>query len=212
MRSTVFTYSPSVLDADGIALSQTPTSTVTLNGTLVTGGVAQMGAQQYVTITSGSDISNRTFALAGRDIYGNAVTETLTGPNNTTVVSAKSYYTLTAATISGLAAGAITIGVNGTGYSQAIPLDTYVSPFSLTVVVNAITGAAYKLQYTLGDVFASTWPNGTQTWFDHPTMTGKTTTGDATINNPVRAVRFVITTAASPQSLSAQIIQAGGGV
>lgn len=210
MRPITFTYSPTVATVGAVAASQTPTSAVSINGTLASGGVATLGAQQYITIASLSNISNRTFAITGTDSNGQTVSETLTGPNATTVVSAKSYKTVTSATISGLAAGAITMGVDGTGYSQNIPLDLGIMPFSVSCVVYAVTGCTYKLQYTYGPVWESTWPNSTsQTWFDHATLTGKTATADATINNPVTAVRFVVTTAASPQSISCHVIQAG---
>ncbi len=210
MRPVTFTYSPTVATVGAVAASQTPSSTVTINGTLASGGVATLGDQQYITIASGSDISNRTFVITGTDINGQTVSETITGPNNATVVSTKSYKTVTAATISGLAAGAITMGVNGTGYSRDVQLDLGIMPFSVSCAVYAVTGCTYKLQYTYGRTWDSTWPNSTtQTWFDHATMTGKTAVSDGTINNPVTAVRFVITTAASPQSISAHIIQAG---
>ena len=212
MRPISISYAPSVSSANAIALSQTPgaAGAVTLNGSLVTGGVATMGGQQHVTITSTSDISNRTFALTGTDRNGNAISETLTGPNNATVASLKNYYTLTSAVISGSAAGAITLGVNGLGESRPYPVDIYQGPFQVAVAVTAVVGATYKMSYTYDDIQDPAWPNGTQTWFDSQLMVGKTTTSDTVINGgPVTAIRFAITTAGSPQSLTARIIQAG---
>ena len=214
MQPITVSFSPSVLDADGVAASQTPSGAgaVTINGALATDGVATFASPQIVTIYSGSNISNRTFNLTGKDPNGNTLTETsITGPNNSTVSSTKYFYSITEATISGAAAGAITIGVNGLGTSQTIPLDVYPSA-NISVAVTSVTGATYKLQYTYDNVQASTWPNGTQTWLDHGTMVSKTTTADGTINNPVTAVRLVITAAASPQSLTGRIIQSGGMV
>lgn len=215
MRPITVTYSPTVSSANAIATSQTPSGAgaVTLDGALVTAGVATMGASQFITITSGSNISNRTFALVGTDFFGNALTETVTGPNNTTVASTKSFYTLTSATISGSAAGAITIGVNGAGDSRTIILDTYQMPFNLSVGALVTGTPTYRLQYTYDDVFAATWPNSsTQNWFTHSTMTGLTASADATINNPVTAIRIGITTGASPQSITLRVIQSGLGV
>jgi len=214
MRPITVSLSPSVLDADGVAASQTPAGAgaVTINGALATGGVATFASPQIVTIYSGSNISNRTFDVTGLDRDGNTISQTsITGPNNSTVATTKYFKEVTGVTISGAAAGAITVGVNGLGTSQIIPLDVYPRA-NISVAVTAVTGATYKLQYTYDDVQATTWPNGTQTWFDHATMVSKTDTADATINNPVTAVRFVITTAASPQSLTGRIIQSGGMV
>ena len=214
MRPITVSLSPSVLDADGVAASQTPSGAgaVTINGALASGGVATFASPQIVTIYSGSNISNRTFDVTGRNRDGNTISETsITGPNNATVATTKYFKEVTGVTISGAAAGAITIGVNGLGTSQIIPLDVY-AKMNTSVAVTAVTGATYKLQYTYDNVQASTWPNGTQTWFDHATMTAKTDATDATVNNPVSAVRLTITTASSPQSVVARIVQSGGGL
>ena len=214
MRAISLTYAPSVLDADGICASQTTSgaANAVINGALASGGVATMGDQQIITIFSASNLSSLTFLATGSDRNGSVLTETITGPGaGLTVVSTKNFYTVSSVYVSG-AAAAFTIGVNGTGSSKPVVLDQYVSPFNVSVATTAVTGATYKMQYTYDDVTATTWPNGTQVWFDHATMTAKTTATDATINNPVSAVRLTITTAASPQSVSARIIQSGGGL
>lgn len=210
MRPIYITYAPTALDADAIATSQTPAGAgaLTLDGVAVSGGVATLGNQQYVTIVSGSNISNRTFAIVGTDKNDNALTETITGPNNGTASSTKSFYTVSSVTISGAAAGALTVGVSGLGDSPPVPLNLYSDPFNVSVGVTAVTSATYKLQYTFDNIQAATWPNGTQVWFDHATMTGETTTADATLNNPITALRFSLSVAGS---LSAVIVQSGGG-
>ena len=123
MRPIRLAMAPTATDRDGICASQTPAGAgaVTINGALASGGVATLGAVSAVTVYSASDISNRTFDITGTDYYGAALSETgLTGPNNSTVVSSKSYKTVTAVTISGAAAGAIEVGVNGTGKTTTI--------------------------------------------------------------------------------------------
>lgn len=210
MRPISFSYAPTVSSANAIALSQTPVGAIalTLNGALVSGGVATMGAQQKVTIASAANISNRTFAIVGTDRNGNPIGETLTGPNIATVVSVLDYYTVSPITISGTAAGALTVGVNGLGASKPIPLDLYLTPFSVDIAITAFTGTAYKVQYTLDDLYADGYATSTaQTWFD--LVTGLTGVATTTLETPATAIRFAITTAASPQSLTARIIQAG---
>lgn len=102
-----------VADPDGIALTQTPSSSITINGVFASGGVATLTPAGRVSVTSGGDISNRTITIVGTDRNGNAQTSTITGPNNTTVYTNQDYKTITSATISGLAAAAITVGTNG---------------------------------------------------------------------------------------------------
>lgn len=211
MRPVSFSYAPSILSANGIALTQTPVAAgaLTLNGALVTAGVATMGNQQRITITPAGNETGKTFVLTGTNRNGNAITESLAGTNATLFSSTKNFYTLTSATISAAAAGAMTIGVSGLGESGPILPDIYISPYNVNVAVTAVTGATYKMQYTFDDVQADTWPNGTQIWNDSATMTGKAAVFQVTLTDPARAVRIAITTAGNPQSLSGVVTQAG---
>lgn len=107
--------------ANNVCQSQTPSGAgaLTLNGTLVSGGVAYLGGNQRIYITSASDISNRTFTITGfaQGLQGSSplvsVTEVLTGPNASIVASQKQYYSISSIVISGAAAGALTIGRAG---------------------------------------------------------------------------------------------------
>jgi hypothetical protein len=103
------------LDADGVCTSQTPASAgnLTINGAQASGGVASFTAARQITIASSSNISNRTFTITGTDAAGNAQVETITGPNNATVTTTGYFKTITQIAISGAAAGALTVGMNG---------------------------------------------------------------------------------------------------
>jgi len=103
------------LDADGVCQSQTPASAgnLTINGAQASGGVASFTAARQITIASSSNISNRTFTITGTDAAGNAQVETITGPNNATVTTTGYFKTITQIAISGAAAGALTVGMNG---------------------------------------------------------------------------------------------------
>lgn len=103
------------LDADGVCTSQTPASAgnLTINGAQASGGVASFTAARQITIASSSNISNRTFTITGTDAAGNAQVETITGPNNATVTTTSYFKTITQIAISGAAAGALTVGMNG---------------------------------------------------------------------------------------------------
>ena len=212
MRPVQYTYAPTASDADGIALSQTPAGAgaITLNGVLVTGGVAVMGAQQFVTITSAGNISDDTFTLVGTDFQGNSITEALTGPNATTVVSTKSYKTVTSITTSSAAAAALTIGVNGLGDAHAVPLDMYPNPFNVGIAV-VITGSpTYTVQHTFDNPFASSFDPSTATWFNHDDsgMVGATTNQNSNYSYGCRASR-VRMTAGSGATLVITYTQAG---
>jgi hypothetical protein len=213
MRPINFTYAPTASSANNIALAQTTAgaANLVLNGSLVAGGVATLGAQQFLLFTTTSNVTAVNATITGTDKSGNTITETLSLPNTTTKASTKSFYTVTSIAVSGAVAANMTVGVNGLGYSQPYPLDIYLRPFSVSVAVTTLSASppTYKAQYTYDDVFDPNWPNGTQVWIDSANMTGKSAAFVEALTAPVRAVRFVITTAASPQSMSGVILEAG---
>lgn len=110
--------------ANSICQSQTPggAGALTLNGSLVVSGVAYLGQNQRIYITGGSDESGKTFAVVGTKMTPlglTSVTETITGPNASTVSSINQYYTISSITASAGTTGAITVGQYAT-----VTLDT----------------------------------------------------------------------------------------
>lgn len=109
-----------VASANSICTSQTPSGAgaLTLDGSTVSGGVANLGSMAYVYITSAGNDSGRTFSVSGYGYNASggpyAISETITGANASTVSSTKKYQAITSITISGAAAGALTVGAYGT--------------------------------------------------------------------------------------------------
>ena len=93
-------------------------TTLTINGSLASGGQARLGdlPGKYVAITSAGNDSGITFTVAGIN-YGPqgqyAVTEVISGANTSIAVSTKLFYIVTAITSSAAAAGNVSVGVNG---------------------------------------------------------------------------------------------------
>lgn len=137
--------------SNGVALSQTPggAGNLTLNGSLVSGGVATFDVARRVAITSASNISNRTLTFTGTDRYGNTQTEILTGPNATTVYTTKDFKTVTQIAISGAAAGALTVGTNGVASTAWYPGDYKLGKINV-ITVELSTGAVltYTVEFT----------------------------------------------------------------
>ena len=122
-------FDPVADDADGIAQSQTPAGAgnFTLNGTLTSGGVytnADGGARK-ITFTSANNESGDTYTITGTDADNRAQTETIAGPNTTTITSSKFWKTITQIATNGAASGAITIGVSDDLSSNTIPLNRF---------------------------------------------------------------------------------------
>lgn len=169
MRPIILTFGGlAAADADGIAQSQTPLAggALTLNGALVTAGVADLGAPRRVLFTTVGNESGRTFTVTGTDWFGNTITEAVTGPNATTGYTELDFETVTSITVDAATANSLTVGTNGIASTQPIPLDVHGRPdVSLQI---AVTGTInYTVQQTLDPMFAlatSSSPN----WFDHP--------------------------------------------
>ena len=111
------------LDRDGIAAAQTPTGAadLTLDGAL---GLAFPDGVR-VTVFAGGDETGKTMTVTGTNKQGHKIVEVITGPNNYTVVSAATFYSITTVAASGATAGDVEIGAQGTwtnGTAQHITL------------------------------------------------------------------------------------------
>ncbi len=136
--------------ANNICLSQTPTSSLTINGALASGGVATLDVQRRVLITTAADESAKTFTVTGTNWAGNTISQTITGPNATTGATTLSFKTVTSITISAAAAGAVTVGTNGVADSPWVRFDDFAPNYVSTTCT--ITGTAnWTVQITLDD-------------------------------------------------------------
>ncbi|HNC23558.1 MAG TPA: hypothetical protein PLU52_05065 [Opitutaceae bacterium] len=78
--------------------------------------------------------------------------------------------------------------------SSPVVLDYNVSPFAVGIGVKITSGTpTYTVQYTFDDVFSPTFDAGTAKWFDHTSLSAKTTDADSNIAFPVMAVRVTQT-------------------
>ena len=103
------------LDADGICASQTSgatAGTLTINGAKASGGVATLNSARQITLASAANLADKTFTITGTDANGDALTESLTGPNNSTVTSTKHFLTVTEIAFTDGTSGTMTAGFN----------------------------------------------------------------------------------------------------
>jgi len=197
MKARSFTIDPStLLDADGIAQSQTPSGAgaLTLNGAFASGGVATLSPAGFVTISSSSNISNRTFTVTGTGFNGATQSQTITGPNNSTVATTLTFKTITSITISGSAAGALTVGTNGTLRTAPFVLN-YAESGNVGFGVALSSGASltYSIQHTFDDLQASPTAYQTATWFNNSYVNGATGNADGNYMFGVTAMSLLIT-------------------
>lgn len=197
--------------ANSICLSQTPAGAgaLTENGALVSGGIATLAVPARITITSAGNDSGKTFVVVGTDHSGNAITETITGPNTTTVTSVLTYKTVSSITISAAAAGAITVGNAQSGSSPAIALDPWAFP--QVAIQCSVTGTVnYTVQQTLDNPndLSSPVARASMVWVDHPdpNLVSATTTKQGNYGYAPLFMRVVINSGSGTVKLT--VIQA----
>lgn len=194
MRPKQFTMTLVTPSATNICASQTPggAGNLTINGTLASGGAVAMSDGYLLTIVSGADISNRTLTVTGTDADGQAQTETITGPNVTTVTGTKYFKTVSQIAISGAAAGALTVGTSDAAVLKTVPVSNRFHYSEVIGLMVDVTGTAnYTVQYTMQDVQNSAQPS-TLTWLSHDTMVAATADAGGNFVVPISALRMKV--------------------
>jgi hypothetical protein len=157
MRPITVSVGPlAAASANNIALSQTPgaAGALTLNGSLVVGGVAILDSPRRILITTTD--STHLFTITGLTPTGAVLTEVLAA-NGTSVFSTLDYAKITSITINAAATGAITVGTNGIASSPWARMDEWAnSPISIQCNVNGTVN--YTVQSTLDDPNSATNP------------------------------------------------------
>ena len=139
----------------------------TANGTTTTAGVdgfgnalvVMAGEPRNIAIYSAADHSTKTITVAGYDQYGQAMSETITCPNATTVFGKKIFKSVKSCTSSGAIASACVVGI---GTSVGLPF--------------RVTDMGYVGPISYGQTIV-TW-NNTNIKVADTTATATTTTGD----------------------------------
>lgn len=210
MRTAQLSKTLVAASSNNVSLSQTPGAggNLVLNGAAVVSGVAVLDTQRVVGITGAANDSARTFTVVGTDDNGNTISETLAGPNISTVSTVNNYKTVTRVSIDAAAAGALTVGTTGVGASKPIVPDRYIAPFSPAIEVQVAGTLNYDVQYTYGDLFDAS-ALSSLVWYSITALAGQTTNKDGALANPVTGIRLKINSGAGSGVL--KVIQPGIG-
>jgi hypothetical protein len=140
--------------ANGISLFQTLTANIPLllNGSYVnkiTGTInfIDFGIVPRITLNSAANLSGINFLITG---YQNGVfiSETLTGPNNTTVTSVNCFDTVTQIIPTGTTGSTLQVGVASVGYFPMILLNTAkTNTSSISYALNIVAATANPATY-----------------------------------------------------------------
>lgn len=191
MRPVVQTRQLDAADPNGIFLDQAPTAgtALTLNGALVTAGVAQLDVQRQVELESAANLSAINFTIVGTDEQGRSITETIVGPNVGVSATTLDFFTVTSITPDGTSASLLEGGTNAMGGSIPIPVDKYLTPTNIGLGLTITGTVNVTVQHTFDDVFDGD-ASAIRTWFDHPTLANEIANADGNLAFPPSAVRL----------------------
>ena len=95
-----------------------------------------------------------------------------------------------------------TVSQTGLGSSDALVMNTNISPFNVGFGVEVDGTVEYSVQHTFDDP-----ATGFSTWFSHPTVAGETANADGNYAFPVTGVKLLVTSGDGTATL--KLVQAG---
>lgn len=211
MRPVILSRTLAAAAVGAVAAAQTTggAANLLINGSLASGGVATLAAQQQLGFTSAGNIAAVIFTITGTDDQNRVISETVTGVNANTVNTVLNYKTVTQIATSTAVGSAVSVDTRQVGASSAVPIDTYLNPTDISVSVIVTGTVNYTVQWTQDDVFAGTGV-GPFTWFSAAAnLVGATTTQAGSIGAPVSAIRVLTNSGGGTAQL---IIRQSGAV
>lgn len=157
MRPITLTVGPlTAASSNNIALSQTPAGAgpLTLNGSLVVGGVAVLDNPRRILITTTD--TTHTFTITGTSPTGTLLTESFLVAGGATY-SQLDYAKVSSITISGAATGAVTVGTNGVASTPWARLDEWANA-QVSIQCDVSGTVSYTVQATNDDPNSPTNP------------------------------------------------------
>jgi hypothetical protein len=195
MRFTSVSLSSLTDSATAVSLSQAVASTLLINGSLASGGIATLAAAQPISFDSASNLSAINFTVTGTDADGHSQSEVIAGPNNNAVITSGYYKTVSSITVSATSASTLTVGAlaaNG-GVSSTIALNWRAPFFNNTFSVTFSDGssATAALDTTFNDVQAST---PAPIWYANSTFAASSINKNINVTQVTSGVRLRLKT------------------
>lgn len=192
MRPISFTRSQPAASGTSVAAAQllNASGVITLNGVLVSGGVATLTVPAVLTAFSEKSATVN-FVVTGTAPNGASQTETLAVTASGTVTGSLSFATVTSVVADAATSATISLGNGVPGYTAWIPLDIY-TPNQVTNISAKASGTVnYSVEYTNEDPFNT---GIQQLAVPHPAGSLTAATGDEThfTTTLMRAVRLKI--------------------
>lgn len=210
-------YSWPLADRDGIVTSTTLGAGVrifTINGALAQGGstVTLAGISREISVYSAGDLSALNFTVSGADYNGKLFSETISGPNNTTVYTTNKFWQIFQVSVDADMTAAAEIGSGTEGYTNWFSCNFFQEfpAFTVQAIVNAAT-VNYTLEVTLDDITAAAAGSDDSISVFTPStdMTAATASKIYSTSNPYYYMRIRINSSNATGRLTATIMQQG---
>lgn len=215
------TYTFAAPDKTYICASQTTASSgsLTLNGSGVDANSAAKnnprvwltgsGFERTVSITSAGTVSGVNFTVTGANIRGSTFSETIAGPNATTVYTTNYFYLITGVTVNGTLSTATSVGIGTTGQSQWYTVDYQKTPTNMGLGVTvAATDLTWTIKQTTYNVQTAEPPSYAIINHSDASMVSQTVSRQGNYAFPFGATRCIIS-GSSTGSLVFNIYEAG---
>lgn len=167
MRPAIYNYAAATTTS--IATSQAGTSGTALTFNSATFDVTNIATSQVVAdngqsfrsvaLASTANLSSVLFTITGVGAGGAFVTQSITGPNNSTVYTATGYGIVSSiipnATF--IAASGVTAGFGTSGYTKMFAPSQWVQDFDMGIGIVISGTITYTLQHTFDDIFNTSY-------------------------------------------------------
>ena len=185
---------------------------VTLNGSLVAGGVATLDKPRRVLFTFAGDETGKTFVVTGTNWLGQTISETVAGTAPGTAPTVLDYKTVTSVVASAASAGNVSIGTNTVAGSEWVYIDPWSLP-NVAIQVDVIGTINFTIESTLDNPNSPTDPVAPADMKWVPTndtaAVGATATLQTNFFFVPAFVRLLVNSSTSPGAAKVQIIQSG---
>jgi len=191
MKVRDFVFSPAALDRNGIADAQTlaGAGNFTLATTFAVNGVVTLDYPRHVAVYCGGDVSGVTFTITGTDRLGDALVETITGVNATTVAGSYNFKTITSVAADGAVGTNTEIGTYSSFDTGWFPVDYKADRTDTRIYLSDSPSLVWTLKYTMANPFASGFNEYT---CDSITHSSSAASGQAHFSHGIRALRLSV--------------------
>lgn len=185
------------------------------NMTLTSSTVTLPNGGQRPSLTSTGNISARTFTFTGTDRAGNAMSMSMAGPNNNTVILPATMATITQIAVDGAVGTNTSAGYADQADTNPLPLDTIYDPTNVSLTLQNFTGSGTPeatVRFTQDNVqaFDGSYNLGDTIWFNHATLVAQTVPATGNFDKPVVACGLFLDGSGAAASVDFIVIQSQG--